>query len=290
MRHLLAFLSLGRPCFPDTLSAGDPVERHVYMELTIERLAGVARPLRVLEIGSWLGFSALTWAEALARRPEGGRVLCVDPWVPYHTPEDARTLEFPQRMDAALHADVPYHVFLHNVRTAPEAVTIDHLRGRSRDVLPYLRDGYFDVVYVDGSHYYLDVLDDLREAVRLTALGGILCGDDLERQIGESDAARGIEGVSEEEVLRDGGTDTKLLENDGFYHPGVTRAVAEVLGRVPCWDGFWAVERTADGVCDLALAPGEPFVPGHFGPGERLRIQAPAAAWTSPSPPPGSPT
>lgn len=280
MRHLLAFMSPGRPCFPEALSAGDPVERHVYMQLTVERFDALDRPLRVLEVGSWLGFSALTWAEALARRAHGGSVLCVDPWAPYHTDEDARTLDFPLRMDAALRADIPYEVFLHNVRCAPRGVPIDHLRGRSRDVLRYLRDGWFDVVYVDGSHYYEDVLVDLREALRVTRAGGIVCGDDLERQIGDDDVARGIEGVSLDEVVRDDGTDTKLLPRERWYHPGVTRAVDEVLGRVSAWDGYWAVERTAEGVRDVALAPGRVFVPRHFGPEATRRLRVPAASWS----------
>jgi len=281
VRHLLAFLSPGRPCFPEALSAGDPVERHVYMQLTVERFAAVDRPLRILEVGSWLGFSALTWAEALARRPQGGSVLCVDPWAPYHTDEDARSLPFSLRMDTALRADIPYEVFLHNIRSVPSTVRIDHLRGRSRDVLVNLRDGYFDIVYVDGSHYYEDVCIDLREALRVTSEGGVVCGDDLERQIGPDDALRGIEGISIDQALADDGVDAKLLSRNRWYHPGVTRAVAEVLGRVSAWDGYWAVERTESGLRDIALEKGHVFVPRHFGPAEERRLSISAAGWTA---------
>ena len=125
------------------------------------------------------------------------------------------------------------------------------------------------------------MLADVREALRLTRSGGVVCGDDLERQIGEDDAARGIEGVCEAQALRDDGVDAKRLEDGRWYHPGVTRAVAEVLGRVSCWDGYWVVECTDEGVRDIALAPGNVFVPLHFGPNEILRLRAPAAAWTT---------
>lgn len=41
------------------------------------------KPVRVLEIGSWLGASALTWAYAVDAFAGAGEVVCVDSWMPY---------------------------------------------------------------------------------------------------------------------------------------------------------------------------------------------------------------
>ena len=68
-----------------------------------------------------------------------------------------------------------------------------------------------------------------------------------------------------------------LIDDGG----AIARTVAEVLGRVSCWDGYWVVECTDEGVRDIALAPGNVFVPRHFGPNEIRRLRAPAAAWTT---------
>ena len=57
--------------------------RHAFMMGTIHKKAQSNAQLKMLEVGSWTGSSALTWSEAIAKYCSGGgSILCVDPWAP----------------------------------------------------------------------------------------------------------------------------------------------------------------------------------------------------------------
>jgi predicted O-methyltransferase YrrM len=148
------------------------------------------RHLTILEVGSLLGCSAST----LARY---GTVFCIDPW-PWGMSEFGR-------------------------RT--KGMDIVACRGLSNDVLPRLRTGAFDLAYVDGDHTYPAIDNDLAECKRLVHEDGIICGDDLERQIGDDDLT-----LHEASVHR-------RSDCAAGYHAGVTCAVHQAFGRVCERDG-----------------------------------------------------
>jgi predicted O-methyltransferase YrrM len=262
MKDILGLISPGKPFLPDALNAmqlgQQNAMRHLWLTATVSLFAERARGLRILEVGSWMGASVLTWAAAVDRFIAGeGEILCVDTWAPYLAADDINVDGAYRVMDRAAAVDLAYAVFRHNASCVPKKVRVDHLRGRSKDVLPMLREGGFDIVYVDGSHYYADVVADLAEAKRLVAEGGILCGDDLEQQLAEID-----EPHARANLDRDALVDPR---NRKPYHPGVTLAVAEALGPVSAYTGFWAMRRQGDGFVAVDLAGATPFLPAHFG-------------------------
>ena len=48
--------------------------------------------------------------------------------------------------------------------------------------LPYLKDEFFDIIFIDESHYYLDIYHDIVNSDRILMRGRLICGDDLEIQ------------------------------------------------------------------------------------------------------------
>jgi hypothetical protein len=108
-------------------------------------------------------------------------------------------------------------------------------------VLPTLTRNHFSIVYLDASHEYRDVQRDIKLSMLLLREGGILCGDDLELQLSE---------MGEDELAEDVATNKDFVKSrrcNVFYHPGVTRAVAEAFGEVSAWEGYWAIRKTASG-------------------------------------------
>lgn len=261
MKDILNLISPGKPFLPDSLNAMQLGQtnamRHLWLTASVSLFAGRETRFRMLEVGSWMGASVLTWAAAIDRFIAGdGEILCVDTWSPYLASDDINVDGAYHAMNQAASTELAYSVFRHNASCVPKKVRVDHLRGKSKDVLSMLREGGFDIVYVDGSHYYADVVADLAEARRLVADGGLLCGDDLEQQLTEVD-----EKYLRDNIDRDAVVDPK---NRKPYHPGVTLAVAEAMGPVSSYTGFWVMRRKGDGFEPVDLAGTSPFLPGHF--------------------------
>jgi len=135
--------------------------------------------LQILEIGSWAGNSAILWADSIKQMNAKGLVICVDPWKPYIDSDQNIDREMnmaiskgPLEMERALIGDKIYNLFLHNIKAAGHSDIIKPYRGSSDEVSPTLRDNEFNLVYVDGSHFYSQVIIDLRNCERLVAEGG----------------------------------------------------------------------------------------------------------------------
>ncbi len=251
---LLEILFGDKPFFEGTTHGfqGD-VRRHIFMMSAIARGVNPDKPLRVLEIGSWTGCSALTFAQAIgAFSPKGGSILCVDPWQPFISPEDQKRDAYYASAAAIAETSLPFELFRHNTRHPPPGVTITALRGAASDILPTLASHSFDFIYVDGCHYYDECLADLRNSDRILADGGILCGDDLERQVGEFDHAEAW-------------ANRRLDFLSPGYHPGVSLAVGEFFGRrVSAYLGFWVVRKTGETYEDVSLIGTPTQIPAHF--------------------------
>jgi len=258
-RQLLQELFSEGPCFISSTYGIQPFPvRHVFMTGAINVMSRLTNePLRLLEIGSWTGSSALTWAQAIDHFcPAKGEVLCLDSWDTYIAEEDLARGDIYRSMHSLSSSGISYDLFMHNVQFARDSVPVRHFRGKSCDIMPYLCDGVFDIVYIDGSHYYDDVLFDIHQSIRVLKEDGILCGDDLELQMSECDQDFA---VSQRQV--DYVDDPKTGQG---FHPGVTAAVYEVLGTVSNYKGFWLTQKTAESFKLVSLGGHNMLLPDHF--------------------------
>ena len=213
--------------------------RHGALEAIVRELAQERKRVNILEIGSWTGFSALTWGESLRRHcPEYGSITCVDPWRPYVTAGDFAANDIYGTMNTMLLSGLAYALFLHNTQFVHHGIEFSHFVGTLQEAKAKL--GRYDIIYIDGSHYYAEVMADLQEADGLLATGGILCGDDLELQLSEVDEAFTRSHLHADFVANP-------ATGRGF-HPGVTLAVADYFkGAVWAKRGVWAMRKTDAG-------------------------------------------
>ncbi len=249
----------GKMYFGPALNAlqGAPI-RHAYLDALvgqIDRAAGLR--VRLLEIGSWAGGSAITLCAALKRRGLDGVVTCVDAWQPYDLRGEQPPI-YKDMSDAARDGDA-YKLFRHNVAAAGLSDMVETRVGYSGDVLPSLDRGSFDLVFVDGSHKYRDVLSDIRLAAPLLRDRGIMCGDDLELQADQLDPQELEKAVASE-------IDYVLDQpNNVGYHPGVTKAVWEAIGHVSFWAGLWAMRRAGSEWTEIVLPNDQDLkIPAHL--------------------------
>jgi hypothetical protein len=208
----------------DTVSENDPKR---IRERALRTLAAAGaqpgQPLHILEVGSWLGASAILWARAIEELGGQGDITCVDPWLPYQGETE------------------PFDKFTRNVAEAGVAHFIRVRRGTSDAILPTLSDEGYDLVYVDGDHSYAQVKSDIEHAMPLVRPGGILGGDDLEVLFGECNQAFALKWAEiGAEYERDPATNL-------WFHPGVTVAVQACIGTVWRKGLTWGVRKTANG-------------------------------------------
>ena len=273
LANFLNIVYPGKPAFIKETWIQGGVPRHLWMFAAISNYVKNQKPgpnFSLLEVGTWMGSSMLTWAEAMVKHNQSdGSITCVNPMEPYfdaaeqssainyENPDHAAVAEeMLHEMTALLEGDFVYDIWNHNRRLIPDTIPVTLLREASVTVLPKLRDESFHVVYVDGSHFYDDVLADLREAKRIVKPGGIVCGDDLELKPHQCD----LEFAKAHKHL-DFPTDPKTGHP---FHPGVTLAVGEMFDDVSLYDGFWMAQKTPDGFHPYFLDHFQKYTPAHF--------------------------
>lgn len=158
---------------PFNLSYIYPLDMHgwfgplnkVHLQEFIQKL----QPKNVVEVGTWLGVSAIFMAHLLN---SGAKIFCIDPWVPYHDMENMP--ECQERLKNA------YERFLSNCIHHKVTDKIVPLRMTSMDAYATYFSGEHDIdlVYIDGSHAEEDAYNDIIHWQTVVAPHGIICGDD----------------------------------------------------------------------------------------------------------------
>ena len=195
---------------------------------------------KILEVGSYAGNSATTWAEAIQSSGKKFKIVCVDRWGSYVKREDSMINKAPMIMDKALKNDKIFKLFNYNMSAAGISKIVTPIRGESDVILPTLKIDSFNIAFIDGSHYYSNVIKDLKNAEILLKVGGILCGDDLDLQRHEIDINYAETNKEINLVI-----DPKTKKE---FHPGVCIAVYNFFKKpVSAYNGFWAMRKTIDG-------------------------------------------
>lgn len=267
---ILKFVAGNKPIFNMNYAILSAPVRHVFMIATIWYLtkakenhklnntnASIAmHDFQILELGSWVGASALSWAQGLIQHNNArGTITCIDAWKPFFN-RQTHVDDVYLQMEQALSMETAYQVFMHNISTLPKTLTCQHLRGKSDHILPLLRENTFDVVFIDGDHAYTPVLKDIKNSISLIKEGGIICGDDLNLQLFQIDKEHALK-HAEEDFIKDPKTNRN-------YHPGVTLAVNEIFGEVSSWGGFWAMQKRNGSWHRISLKNMPVHFPEHF--------------------------
>lgn len=144
-----------------------------------ERLIREVRPAHVVEVGSWKGKSALNMARILDALPgHSWHMHCVDTWL--GSREIWRNAQLRETNPRRHGYPQVYFQFLHNVFVSGFSPHITPLPMASRHGAEVLRENGYDaqLIYIDASHDYVDVRDDLIHFWPLLSPGGVMFGDD----------------------------------------------------------------------------------------------------------------
>lgn len=216
--------------------------RHFYMQELVKHYCNSQSNLthiNIVEIGSWAGGSAITWAEAISKyNNDKGKVFCIDPWEDYFSILDKYSSSWIiQTMIKSTKNNKIFKLFIHNIINSKYSKNISILKGKSNEMFCFLKPESFDIIFIDGSHSYIVALADIGHYTSLVKENGIICGDDLELQYSKIDIKKAQDLKSTFDTTIDPKTNKK-------YHPGVTVAVHDFFNQeVSVWEGFWAMQK-----------------------------------------------
>lgn len=183
----------------------------------LESFVREVRPRVIVEVGSWKGASTIVLGQAAKRLGLDCKIYCIDTWLggiefwtdKAHKPDCDLMLQhgYPQA----------HRQFLSNIVHAGLQDLVIPLPMTSSIGVSWLAFNAIrpDLVYIDGSHDYFDVFDDVRKYYWRAKPGAVIFGDDY--------------GNSEYESVRNGVDDA-----------------ARVLGRKVTTRGngwYWAIKK-----------------------------------------------
>ncbi len=219
--------------------------RHFYMAKLIKQLSRGKKNLRILELGSWLGESLTLWSEAILQSDcEQATITCVDLWDSFISSEDETSESNNAIVDmgALAKSGSAHEIFYKTkkyIKSKNSKIKVNCFRGFTVDFLKLAKPKYFDLIYIDASHYYEDVYLDIKFAKELVVEGGIICGDDLEVEACNSELLALCREHKRVDII-------PYSNCVGYFHPGVSLAVSEHFDVVTNRYGMWAVEHMQD--------------------------------------------
>ena len=258
-QDILNELEEGKPYLKHKNAILSAPVRHMFMIATIWYIANQNKNknISIMEIGTWFGASALSWAQGLEEYSESkGSLTCVDAWKPFFDLEEHPDNSYVLEMEALLESDFAYNIFLHNIGTLPKSIITQHFRGQSENILKFLKSSSYSVIFIDADHTYNFVKKDILDSMRLVENYGVICGDDLNMQMSSIDKDFAIENKNKDFIQ-----DPKTKKN---YHPGVTVAIEEIFGEVSSWGGFWAMQKIDEVWKQISLKNMPVVYPKHF--------------------------
>lgn len=144
-----------------------------------DRLVEEIRPKYILEIGSWLGSSAIHMGNAVKRVGLDTKIVCVDTWL---GSRDFIGKKFPGDRSKLVCNGMPnaYRYFLANIKREDLQDVVIPLPQTSSNALRFLSEEgiKFDMIYVDGSNQYEDIISDIDLSWNVLANEGVIFGDD----------------------------------------------------------------------------------------------------------------
>lgn len=137
-----------------------------------DQLIPMVRPSKILEVGSYEGASASYLISSLAPH-QPLELHCIDTWEGgvEHSGTDMSAVEarFRHNVELAMRSAAhPVELFTHK----------GYSDVRLAELLANGKAGYFDFVYIDGSHQAPDVLFDAVVGFKLLKVGGVMVFDD----------------------------------------------------------------------------------------------------------------
>lgn len=165
--------------YENTLSPGS-MPANELLQAVVEK----EKPSLIIEVGSFLGWSAWGMSSKMKQLNPDGVTICVDSWMGGGDHWEEATFNPKTRIKRKHGYPTFYYNFLANMVYAGMDKTIVPFAYPSITAAVILQRVFkennlgADLIYIDGSHEYWDVILDLNNYWSLMKTGGVMFGDD----------------------------------------------------------------------------------------------------------------
>jgi hypothetical protein len=176
--------------YGDTLEPGSMPAPYFYESVitNIDRNSK-KQPILGIEVGSFLGYSAIHFAKHMKKHNPNSKLICIDTWLGSyehylfskngnHGWDKKDYMQWKHGQSSLYHKFIS-NVILHDVQDIIVPLPFPSVTGFK--ILNYVFDKHdikADFAYIDGSHEEDEVYMDLYHYYQLLVDGGWLCGDD----------------------------------------------------------------------------------------------------------------
>lgn len=122
----------------------------------------------IVEVGSWLGKSAIYLATELKGYGKRARIDCVDTW------DGGNCVVLQEKVQTDM-----LELFKQNIKKGGVAHMVNPVREYSVKAAKLYNDKSLDFVWIDAGHSYEEVLEDLRAWYPKVRIGGLIAGHDF---------------------------------------------------------------------------------------------------------------
>lgn len=189
-----------------------------------------------LEIGSYAGSSLITASQIFRDQKKNYISYSIDLHEKIYNQKDIKKNNIYAQIEKFSSTKLVKNLFLHNVKYSK--LNIQYFQTDVNEFFSrYLKNlkSKINICYIDAGHEYYDVKNDIEKCLNILAFceckRGLLFGDDY------SLGYKTVEKEYNKDYLY---TDTiKSKITNTTFHPGVTKAVHDVIGEVKSENGIW---------------------------------------------------
>lgn len=181
-----------------------------------------------VEVGSWKGRSASFMGVEIWNSGKHIKFDCVDTW--------EGSIEHKEY--DIVKEDKLYDIFLKNVE--PVKAVINPVRNKSIEAAKNYADNSLDFVFIDASHEYQDVVDDINAWYPKVKVGGTLAGHDVYRD----EVSRAAKDALKDEFILDEGCWIYVKKDNQPQQPVVTQSLESTDPKeITFVTGLWDLGR-----------------------------------------------
>ena len=199
--------------------------------------------IKVLEIGVYCGQTTLTISKQLKKDNKGFEITCLDIWDEFENTTATDSFTHNKLVEVLKNSQV-FNLFYHNLNVNNILDQCKIIKKKSNVFLKEINEKY-DLIIIDGSHLYDEVLEDLENSKKILNDKGFIVGDDYEVKYSNLSSLNLKELCKKRlDVFYD--KNTKIR-----FHPGVTQAVFDSFGDLNQINGLFCVQKNKNHYIDF---------------------------------------